>query len=54
MSYCMTPDDQEEEHSRLYALKGMFHGVVEKIEKKYCLPQGGEQSLFSISVRREC
>ncbi|TGO18566.1 hypothetical protein BTUL_0009g00850 [Botrytis tulipae] len=33
---------QEEEHSRLYALKGMFHGFVEKIEKKYCLPQGGE------------
>ncbi|TGO54558.1 hypothetical protein BCON_0105g00180 [Botryotinia convoluta] len=32
---------QEEEHSRLYALKGMFHGFVEKIEKKYCLPQGG-------------
>ncbi|KAF7888544.1 uncharacterized protein EAF02_003085 [Botrytis sinoallii] len=31
---------QEEEHSRLYALKGMFHGFVEKIEKKYCLPQG--------------
>ncbi|TGO28943.1 hypothetical protein BPAE_0021g00680 [Botrytis paeoniae] len=40
MSYCMTPGDQEEEHSRLYALKGMFHGFVEKIEKKYCLPQG--------------
>ncbi|KAF7934394.1 hypothetical protein EAE99_002846 [Botrytis elliptica] len=40
MSYCMTPDDQEEEHSRLYALKGMFHGFVEKIEKKHCLPQG--------------
>ncbi|KAF7953848.1 uncharacterized protein EAE97_001247 [Botrytis byssoidea] len=30
----------QEEHSRLYALKGMFHGFVEKIEKKYCLPQG--------------
>ncbi|TGO66021.1 hypothetical protein BOTNAR_0070g00230 [Botryotinia narcissicola] len=42
VSYCMTPDDKEEEHSRLYALKGMFHGFVEKIEKKYCLPQGGE------------
>ncbi|KAK6612174.1 hypothetical protein H4I96_01387 [Botrytis cinerea] len=33
-------DAQEEEHSHLYALKGMFHGFVEEIEKKYCLPQG--------------
>ncbi|KAM0158189.1 hypothetical protein ACHAPG_004289 [Botrytis cinerea] len=33
-------DAQEEEYSHLYALKGMFHGFVEEIEKKYCLPQG--------------